>query len=74
MAKRMSKGFCIKLTPEDHAVLEAASAKTAQSMSQIVRMLVRVYLAPQLKEGKMFPGAAAAAPVTRDLWQETPEE
>jgi hypothetical protein len=62
MPKQVTKSMCFKLTPEDHSVLEAASNLTGQSMSNLIRMLVRCYLAPQIRAGKVFPGVPLAGP------------
>jgi hypothetical protein len=62
MKKTLTKGFCIKLSPEDHQALDRASNMTAQSMSQVVRMLIRAYLVPQIRAGEVFPGMPARAP------------
>lgn len=61
MPKVCTKSFCVKMTPEDHAQLEAAMQRTGQSMSAIVRTLIRAYLVPQLRDGRLFGGVGLPA-------------
>jgi hypothetical protein len=73
MSKETTKGFCCKLSPADHAVLERCAKKTGKSMSAAVRTLIRAYLVPQLREGVLFPGIPHETPDTSDLFYDQVE-
>lgn len=65
--KTNTKEMCLRMTPQDWAVLERAAEMTGMSCSACVRQLVRAYLAPQTLAGVVFPGKPAMGPVTLDL-------
>lgn len=46
--KQFTKAMNIKLSPEDHAMLEAAALDCRNSISGVIRALVRAYLRPKL--------------------------
>jgi hypothetical protein len=54
MRQKVTKGFCIKLTPEEHNLLERASERAGRSMAQIVRELIHAYVEPSLRSASLW--------------------
>lgn len=67
--KKLTKEMCVRMAPEDWDILEKASEMTGQSCSQCLRQLVRIYLAPQIKSGVVFPGKSSIGPVNMDMFE-----
>ena len=56
MAKKITRAVCLKVSPQDHAVLETSAAMAGTTMAAVVRGLIRAYLEPSVRGRKVFQG------------------